>query len=82
MRALLILVVLVVGAIAIFGMWRTRQAQLKEQRRAAWHAKRAEEDRIWFETMGDTADGSGGLSAPRPMGAARLPDDDSTPSGR
>ena len=54
MRALLILVVLVAVALAVFGVWRARQAQIKQQRHAAWRARRAEEDRIWYEKMGET----------------------------
>ena len=82
MRALLMLIVLVAAAAAVWAMWRSRRAQLREQRRAAWRARRAEEDRIWYETMGDAADGAGGLAAPRSMGAAHLPDDQDAPSGR
>jgi hypothetical protein len=82
MRAFLTLIVLAAVAIAVFGFWRVRRAQLREQRRAAWHAKRAEEDRIWRETMGDAATGSGGLGTPRPMGATRpLPGEDKASSG-
>lgn len=81
MRTFLTLVVLAAVAIAVFGIVRARRAQVREQRRAAWHAKRAEEDRIWYETIGDAADESEAGIPPRPMGAARLPDGEDA-SGR
>ena len=54
MRALLILAIFVAVGLVVFGLWRARRAQIKQQRHAAWRAKRAEEDRIWYEKMGET----------------------------
>ncbi|MGN6270053.1 MAG: hypothetical protein ACTHM0_09190 [Sphingomonas sp.] len=51
MRAVLLLIVLI--GIGAFLVWRMRRAQLREQRHAAWRARRAEEDRIWYEKMGE-----------------------------
>ena len=57
MRILLTLIILAVVAMVALGLWRARRAQQREGRRAAWHAKRAEEDRIWHERMGDDPPG-------------------------
>jgi len=53
MRAVLLLVIIVVIGIGVLLVWRVRRAQLREQRHAAWRARRAEEDRIWYEKMGE-----------------------------
>jgi type II secretory pathway pseudopilin PulG len=53
MRVLMTLIILAVLVLIAFGLWRARRAQLREERRAAWQAKRAEEDRIWYEKMGE-----------------------------
>lgn len=58
MRVLLPLVIIVVMAVIVIGIWRTRQSQLSDRRRAAWRAKRAEEDRIWYERMGGDQPGN------------------------
>jgi len=51
MRALLIVIILV--GVAAFAVMRARRARLAQQRRAAWQAKRAEQDRIWYERIGE-----------------------------
>jgi hypothetical protein len=53
MRALLALIVIAVVVAAVFMLLRARRAQLSQQRRSAWRAKRAEQDRIWYEKMGE-----------------------------
>lgn len=57
MRVLVTLIILAVVALIVLGIWRARRAQLREERRAAWQAKRAEEDRIWYERMGEDSPG-------------------------
>lgn len=53
MRALLVLIIVVGMCVGVLLAWRARRAQVREQRHAAWRAKRAEEDRIWYEKMGE-----------------------------
>ncbi|MGN6277825.1 MAG: hypothetical protein ACTHM8_03770 [Sphingomonas sp.] len=53
MRSLLALIVIAVVVAAIVMLVRARRSALSQQRRSAWHAKRAEEDRIWYEKMGE-----------------------------
>jgi hypothetical protein len=35
------------------------RAATRRRRRQAWHAQREEEDRIWYETMGERPDEEG-----------------------
>lgn len=53
MRALLVLIIFTGMALGVLFVWRARRVQLRQQRHAAWRAKRAEEDRIWYERMGE-----------------------------
>lgn len=53
MHSLLALIVIAVVVAAIAMFVRARRAQLSHQRRSAWRAKREEEDRIWYEKMGE-----------------------------
>ena len=57
MRALLVLIIVVLLVVGALLVWRTRRAQVRGQRHAAWRAKRAEEDRIWYEKMGEDPPG-------------------------
>ncbi len=60
MRILLLLLILIAIASALFLVRRARSAALRNRRRDAWHAKREEEDRIWYEKTGEEP-GEGGL---------------------
>ena len=51
MRALMFLVIVAAIALGIYGGWRLRRRAIHAQRRAARHARREEEERIWNETM-------------------------------
>lgn len=53
MQALLVLIIVVGASLGVLLVWRARRAQVREQRHAAWRAKRAEEDRIWYDKMGE-----------------------------
>ncbi|HEU4961478.1 MAG TPA: hypothetical protein VFT56_13855 [Sphingomonas sp.] len=83
MRAvLLLIIILIVVALVAHAVLRQYRGRLRQRRRAAWQAKREEEDRIWYEKMGDTAEAvESPAGTPRPLGPARLPHDDEAPSG-
>lgn len=51
MKTLLLLFVLA-GIVGYFA-WRWRKERRRQRLRAAWQARRAEEDRIWHDRMGD-----------------------------
>jgi hypothetical protein len=53
MHSLLALIVIAAVVAAVAMLVRGRRAQLSRQRRSAWRAKREEEDRIWYEKMGE-----------------------------
>jgi hypothetical protein len=82
MRGLLLFFI-ILFALALIGYasWRRYRGQVRRQRRAAWHAKRQEEDRIWYEKMGDTVD-MANAGVPRSLTAARAPGEDEPSPGR
>jgi hypothetical protein len=82
MRGLLLFfIILIAAALVGYASWRRYRMQVHQRRRAAWYAKREEEDRIWYEKMGDAAD-TAGTGAPRPLGRASVPGEDEVTPGR